>query len=64
MNHEETRDSLHGVQGVECSNHSVPTKKLQKAASATWLAAFLFAVEKCGFAMGLDGVLSAPTGTT
>jgi hypothetical protein len=33
------RFGMHGVQGVECSNHSVPTKKLQRiqAPAGAWI---------------------------
>jgi len=39
-------DLRHGVQGVECSNHSVPTKKPQEiqSPSGDWI--FLWAQER------------------
>jgi len=48
----------YGVQGVECSNHSVPTKKLQQKSLVSNDQAFLF-FGVCGCASIVSALLGS-----
>jgi len=55
---------LHGVQGVECSNHSVPTKKPQEiqSLSGDWIFLCLMVFEGFQFLPHFFAPLFAPPG--